>query len=129
MRRQGVPGRWGKRFCWATGCEARRGARWPVALPTASFPRHRQVVLEPVRRVGVAPAKHGTSSSIRQAVRAVLGAVGGPYQFWFVSRQLGALELEVRNAPEDAHQAQHQLAWARGEGASPRAHPTRGGCW
>ena len=90
-------------------------------LPKGSFPRQRQVVLEPVRRLGVAPAKHGTSSSIRQASRTVVEALGGPYQFWFVSRQLGALELDVRNGPGHARQVQHQLAWARGGGASPRA--------
>ena len=53
-----------------------------MALPNGSFPRPRQVVLEAVRRTGVAPAKHGTSLSIWQVTRAVLEAVGGPCQFW-----------------------------------------------
>ena len=77
MRWQGVPGRWGKRFCWATGCAEVRGESEPVALPKASFPRHRHVVLEPLRRVGVDPAKHGSSQPQRQATPAVVGASGG----------------------------------------------------
>ena len=66
-------------------------------------------VLEPLRRPGVAPAKHGTSQPTRQAARAVLGAVGGPHRIWYISRQLDALERCDRIAPEGAHQCSSSL--------------------
>ena len=116
-----MPGRWVESFCYATGCAEVRGESGPVALPKGSFPRQRQVVLEPLRRVGVDPAKHGSSQPQRQATPAVVEALGGPYQFWFVSRQLGSRRISVRNAPERAQEVQHGLRKTRGEAASPRA--------
>ena len=108
------------RLCY--GACGGSGRKLACVTAIASFLRHRRVVLEPVRRVGIDPAKHGTPQPVRQATRAVVEALGGRYRIWFASRQLGALDLAVPIAPEHARQVQHQMGQSRGEVASPRDH-------
>jgi len=70
-----------------------RGDGWrklACVIATRSIPRQLQVVVEPVRRPGVAPAKHRPSQPQRQATGAGAEALGGPYQIWSQQPAVGS---------------------------------------
>ena len=86
----------------------------PVLLPRPRFPRQRELVVEPFRRVGLVPANQSTHPSAQQATHAVAEASGAQGICWFYQAAVGALDLMVQIVPERASQEQHEWAWVHG---------------
>ena len=99
----------------------------PVLLPRPRFPRQRELVVEPFRRVGLVPANQSTHPSEQQATHAVAEASGAQGICWFYQAAVGALDLMVQIVPERASQEQHEWAWVHGEAASPCSPAVRRG--
>ena len=80
----------------------------PVLLPRPRFPRQRELVVEPFRRVGLVPANQSTHPSAQQATHAVAEASGAQGMCWSHQAAVEAFDLTVQIVPERASQEQHE---------------------